>query len=173
VTVWELATANDAAYRDLWRYLTGIDGSDEVQLANRPVDEPVRWLLHDARTLVMTQQVDFVWLRLLDVPRALSARAYAVPGELVLEVADDDGGRFAAGRYRLSADATGAHCERTDATADLEITQRALASIYLGGFRLGALALGGGVPRENTPGALARTDAMFGTGLAPWNATWF
>jgi predicted acetyltransferase len=172
VTVWDLASAGDAAYRDLWAYLAGIDGSDEVHLANRPVDEPVRWLLHDARTLVMTQHVDFVWLRLLDVPSALSSRGYAVAGEVVLEVLDTDGGRFAAGRYRLAADGVNALCERTDDPPDLELTQRALASIYLGGFRLGALALGGGL-RERTPGALARTDAMFATGLAPWNATWF
>lgn len=173
VTVWDLATAGAGAYRDLWAYLAGIDGSDEVHLPLRPVDEPVRWLLHDARTLVMTQHVDFVWLRLLDVPAALSSRSYAVAGEVVLEVADADGGRFAAGRYRLSADGVNALCERTDDPADLELTQRALASIYLGGFRLAGLALGGGVLRERTPGALARTDAMFATGLAPWNATWF
>ena len=172
VTVWDLATASDEAYRNLWAYLAGIDGSDEVHLPLRPVDEPVRWLLHDARTLVMTQHVDFVWLRLLDVPVALSSRSYAVAGEVVLEVADADGARFAAGRYRLSADGVSALCERTDDPADLELTQRALASIYLGGFRLAGLALGG-VLRERTPGALARTDAMFATGLAPWNATWF
>jgi predicted acetyltransferase len=173
VTVWDLAAASDEADRNLWAYLAGIDGSDEVHLPLRPVDEPARWLLHDARTLVMTQNVDFVWLRLLDVPTALSSRAYAVAGEVVLEVSDDDAGGFAAGRYRLCADGVSALCERTGDPADLELTQRALASIYLGGFRLPGLALGAGGLRERTPGALARIDAMFATGLAPWNATWF
>ena len=56
--------------------------------------------------------------------------------------------------------------------ADVEITQRALASIYLGGFRLGALRVAGAAA-ERTPGALARVDAMFSVPLAPWNATWF
>ena len=50
--------------------------------------------------------------------------------------------------------------------------QRALASIYLGGFRLRELLLSG-VATERTPGALARVDLMFSTPLPPWNATWF
>jgi predicted acetyltransferase len=172
VEVWNLTTASNLAYQNLWSYLTGIDGIDEIRLSNRPVDEPVRWLLEDGRALVMTRQVDFLWLRLLDVPAALSARRYAVPGEVVLEVIDDSPDRFASGRYWLRADGNAVECESTDREADLEITQRALASIYLGGFRLGEL-LPSRVARELTPGALARVDLMFSVALAPWNATWF
>jgi predicted acetyltransferase len=172
VNVWDFVSASDAAYQNLWSYLSGIDGVDEISVANRPVDESVRWLLGDARTLVMTQQVDFLWLRLLDVAGALSARRYALPGEVVLEVIDEDAGRFAAGRYRLSADGDEVECRRTTQAADLEISQRALASIYLGGFRLRELLLSRQAS-ERTPGALERVDLMFSTSLAPWNATWF
>jgi predicted acetyltransferase len=172
VEVWDLASASDMAYRNLWSYLSGIDGIDEVRLSNRPVDEPVRWLLGDARALVMTQRVDFLWLRLLNVPAALAARRYAVPGEVVLEVLDRAPDRFAAGRYRLRADGDEVECQSTDQDADVEISQQALASIYLGGFRLRELLLSG-VARELTPGALAKLDLMFSSPLAPWNATWF
>jgi predicted acetyltransferase len=172
VEVAHLASASDLAYQNLWSYLIGIDGVDGISLPNRPIDEPVRWLLGDARALVMTQQVDFLWLRLLDVPAALAARRYAVPGEVVLEVIDDDAPSFASGRYRLRADGDEVECERTDHDADLELTQRALASIYLGGFRLRELVPSGGA-RECRPGALALVDLMFSTPLAPWNATWF
>jgi predicted acetyltransferase len=170
--VSHLTTAGDAADRDLWAYLTRVDLIDAVSLSNRPVDEPARWLLQDARTLVMTQRVDFMWLRLLDVAAALRARRYAAPGEVVLEVTDDDDGRCAGDRFRLAADGDAVDCRPTAGDADVQITQRALASIYLGGFRLQELALGGGVT-ERTPGALARVDVMFSVPLAPWNATWF
>jgi predicted acetyltransferase len=172
VSVWDFASASDAAYRNMWAYLMGIDGINQVKLSNRPVDEPVRWLFGDARALVMTQHVDFLWLRLLDVPAALAARRYAVPDEVVLEVIDDDGDRFTSGRYRLRAEGEAVECEPTDQQPDLEIAQRALASIYLGGFRLRELALAG-VAEERTSGALARVDLMFSTSVAPWNATWF
>lgn len=171
VEVWDLVSASDAAYRDLWAYLSGIDVIDEVVLRNRPIDEPVRWFLRDGRTLVMTEQVDFVWLRLLDVAAALAARRYAVPGELVLEVMDNDAGGPAAGRFHLAGEPDQAHCAPSDRSPDLEITQRALASIYLGGFRL--CQLPSSAARELTPGALARADLMFSTPLAPWNGTWF
>jgi predicted acetyltransferase len=170
--VWLLANASAAAYRDLWAYLSGLDMVEEIRLANRPVDEPIRWLLPDARTLVATEIVDFVWVRVLDIPAALSARGYVIPGDVVLEVVDDAGPDFTSGHYRLLAEGVAATCEPTRREPDVAITQRALASIYLGGFRLRELAITGAV-RELTPGALGRVDAMFSTSPAPWNATWF
>jgi len=172
VEVWELVSVDEAAYRDFWAYLAGLDGVDEVHAALRPVDEPLRWLLADARALRLTQQVDFVWVRLLDVPAALSARRYAIAGELALEVIDEDEGRFAAGRYLLRADGDTVDCVRTDRDPDLQITQRALASIYLGGFRLRELVPAGAV-QAYRPGALERAEVMFSAALAPWNQTWF
>jgi predicted acetyltransferase len=170
--VSHLAAASDMAYRNLWAYLAGVDGVDEIRLSERPVDEPVRWLLEDARTLVMTELVDFLWLRLLDVPSALAARRYAMAGELVLEVIDDSRDGCASGRYALRTDGREVTCTRTDRDADLELTQRALASIYLGGFRLAELTLSGAA-REVTAGALTQADLMFSVPRAPWNATWF
>jgi predicted acetyltransferase len=169
VEVWDLASATDDAYRDLWAYLAAIDMVDEVKLSNRPIDEPVRWLLPDARTLLATQQVDFTWLRVLDIPAALAARRYAIDGEVVMEVIDDE---LVSGRYVLRAAGDQAECQTTDRSAEVEITQCAIASMYLGGFRLAQLALSGGV-RELVPGALERLDLMFSTPLPPWNATWF
>jgi predicted acetyltransferase len=167
-----LATAAEDAYRDIWAYLTGLDGVDTVRLGGRPVDERARWLLGDGRMLVMRSQTDFLWLRLLDVPAALVARRYALAGEVKLEVIDLEGDRFAAGRYALEIDAQGrACCEPTAAPAEVEITQRALAAAYLGGVRLAQLAPG--AARELAPGALARLELMLSTPLAPWNATWF
>ena len=167
-----LTAATYGAYRNIWAYLTGIDGSRTITLPGRPVDERARWLLADARTLMMSRHFDFLWLRLLDVPAALRARRCAVEGELTLEVLDEDGDGFAAGRYTLTADTSGATvCERTRNRADVELSQRALASAYLGGFRLASLAPW--AARELRSGALARLDAMLATPLAPWNTTWF
>ena len=95
-----------------------------------------------------------------------------MPGEVVLEVIDEHAGRWGAGRYRLRADREEVECQRTGEDADLEITQRALASIYLGGFRLREL-LPAGAATELRRGALERVALMFSTPLAPWNGTWF
>lgn len=171
IEVSDLVAANDDAYRDLWAYLSGIDAVGEVTLTDRPVDEPVRWLLPDGRALRRTYSGDHVWVRLLDVPAALAARCYAVPGRLVIEVVGDPAG-YATGRFALDGGPDGAHCASTDAAPDLRLSQRALAGAYLGGYRLAEIAIGGGVEQLRT-GAVATADAMFATGLAPWNPTGF
>jgi predicted acetyltransferase len=172
IAVGDLTAATPTAYRNLWAYLAGIDIVSEVGFRHRPVDEPIRWLLSDGRALRQTYAGDDLWVRLLDVPAALSARGYTGSDQVVLDVVDDDTGGYATGRYRLDASPEGAECRPTTQNADLRITQRALAAIYLGGFNLRQVSVGGGV-EELTPGALLRTDALFATTLAPWNATGF
>jgi predicted acetyltransferase len=171
IEVSDLIAAGDDAYRDLWAYLSGIDAVGEVAVPGRPVDEQVRWLLPDGRALRKTYDGDHTWLRLLDVPAALAARHYAVPGRLVIEIVDDPFG-FANGRFALDADAGGAACTTTSEPAELRLSHRALASSYLGGYRLRELAIGGGV-EELRPGASARADVMFASPQEPWNATGF
>jgi predicted acetyltransferase len=172
VEVSDLIAANDEAYQDFWAYLGGIDVIDEIELHDRPVDEPIRWLLGDGRALQQTEAVDFLWVRLLDVPAALSARGYAIEGRVVLDVVDLDTGSYGAGRVALTAGAHGTKCEPTDEPADLQISQRALASIYLGGHRLRQRDIMRDVT-ELTPGARDRVDVMFATSLAPWTQTGF
>jgi predicted acetyltransferase len=171
VEVFEHVAASDTAYRNLWAYLCSLDVIGEATLHRRSVDEPVRWLLGDGRALRATYTGDDVWVRLLDVPAALSARGYACPGRIVLDVLDPDLGH-AAGRYALEADEHGAVCERTSDDADLRLPQRVLASAYLGEHSIRSLAVASGVD-ELREGAIARADAMFATAVRPWNATGF
>ena len=173
VKVLEFVAASSTAYRNLFAYLSGMDAINEVQLGERPIDEPARWLIADGRALTQTEVVDDLWLRILDLPMALEARGYAAPGRLVLEVVDPDADGFAAGRYVLDADESGvASCKPTTESADLTVGQRTLASAYLGGHTVRALAVNGGVD-EHTPDSLARLDAMLVTPRPPYNGTGF
>lgn len=170
IEVDEFFAANDTAYRDLWGYLAGIDVINEVRLDDRPLDEPIKWLIPDGRSLSHTGTFDYVWVRLLDVAAALSARSYAVPGRVVLDVVDDATPSFGAGCYLLEVDEAGVRCEATTAAPELRVDQRTLASCYLGGFRLRQLPAG---VEELSSGALDRADLMFSTPRLPWNQTGF
>ncbi len=173
IEVVDLCAATDEAYRALWAYLMSIDLVSEIVLPGRPVDEPVRWLMRDGRALEQIHTGDAVWLRLLDVPAALSARRYGVTDRLTIEIVDDDHGGFAAGRYLLDGGTDGAVCRAAPRSrVDLRLHQRALASTYLGGFPLRA-KVAAGLVEECTAGALRRADAMFVTPIAPWCATGF
>lgn len=170
IAVGDLIAASDDAYQDLWAYLSGIDVVGEITLGFRPVDEPARWLMTDGRALRQTYAGDHLWVRLLDVPAALAARGYAREDRIVVEVVDDDIGRYGAGRFAL--DSGMGTCAPTSESADVELSQRALSSIYLGGHSLRAQLIAGQVT-ENTPGAVSRLDAMFATLRPPWNQTMF
>lgn len=170
IEVPQLVAATEQAYLDLWGYLAGIDVVGEVHLDDRPIDEPIRLHLKDGRALAYKHTFDYLWARLLDVPAALAARSYAVPGRLVLDVIDTDLGGYGAGRFVLTADGPDSSCAPTSEQPDLRINQRALAGAYLGGYRLRQLAH---LVEELTPGALDRADLMFSTPLPPWNQTGF
>jgi predicted acetyltransferase len=172
IIVDDMVAASPGAYQALWNYLATMDLVDEVTLEQRPIDEPIRWLLPDPRTLHVRAN-DGIWLRILDLPAALSARRYACTDSLVLDVVDVDTGGYAQGRFALDGGPTHAHCEPAPGrSADLTVSQRALASAYLGGFTLRQQLLGGGIV-EHTPGTLDRLDAMLATALAPWCYTDF
>ncbi|MEU9145228.1 GNAT family N-acetyltransferase [Streptomyces sp. NPDC048349] len=163
VQVKDLIAVTPEAERALWHFLCSIDWVMKVRTGGRAPDDLVTQLLPDPRSARPLTAADFLWVRLLDVERALGARTYAVAGMLVLEVTDAAG--LADGRYRLDA-GTGA-CERTDDPADLRLDVSALGSLYLGdesAVRLGAL----GRVAELRPGALALADAVFRTARRPW-----
>jgi predicted acetyltransferase len=110
---------------------------------------------------------DGVWVRILDVQAALSARTFTGDGTVVLEVRDAFMPDIA-GRYRVSAGGV----ERTDAEADIVLDISALGSVYLGGFTFRELVESFRA-EELVDGAIARADALFATSIDPWCAEIF
>lgn len=158
VNVHTLTATNPAAYAAMLRYLLDIDLVSEVVL-RLGVDEPLVHMLADPRAAVRTV-FDALWVRVVDVDRALMARRFAVPLDLVLEVADEVC-PWNAGRWRLSVGEDGrADVTRTDAPADLALDVSTLAAAFFGGIRLTTLARAGRV-RECRPGTLARASLAF------------
>ncbi|NUV53814.1 GNAT family N-acetyltransferase [Streptomyces coelicolor] len=155
-----------AAERALWRYLCSIDWVVAVKTGYRAPDDLLPHFLPDPRAAAVTTQADWLWVRILDVVRALEARTYGASGSLVLEVADAGG--LAGGRYRLevSADGAGA-CAPTTENPDLSLDVADLATLWLGdesAVRLAAL----GRVREERAGAARQADALLRTSRRPW-----
>jgi predicted acetyltransferase len=170
----ELHGATPAAELDLWRFLGQMDLTARIRADTRREHEPLPWHLADARAARVTNLTDFLWLRVLDVPRLLRERSYERDGELVLEVRDTVAGKAgpAAGNYRLRARGGSATCERTAAKPDLVIGVRPLGAALLGGTSLIDASRAEGAT-EHRPGALAAADALLRTTAAPWCTTWF
>jgi predicted acetyltransferase len=169
--VSELIARTPEAYMSLWRYCLDVDLVARVRGMHRPVDEPLRWMLADSRRQRVTHLADNLWVRLLDIPTALSARRYAGSERLTFEVSDLFFPELA-GRYTLEGSPESAACARSDHAVDLALDVAALGATYLGGVSFSMLAQAG-VVREEKPGALARADAMFATFPAPFCSTPF
>lgn len=165
VNIVEVVAPTPAASRELWRWLFDFDWTSEFSAHLLPLDHELFLLVAEPRRLKFTID-DGVWVRLIDVGQALSARTYN-DGEIVLDVADALLPENA-GRWRVTS--TGA--ERTDDAADLSLDITGLGSVYLGGFTFDTLVRGSRA-QELTERAAARADALFRTNTEPWCAEIF
>jgi predicted acetyltransferase len=157
----------DAApeYAALLRFLLDIDLTSTTSLPALPLDSIPVQLLADIRSADMTLR-DGLYVRLVDVERALPTRTFSAPVDVVLDLADEFC-PWNAGRWRLTGDEKGASCERTNDPADLALGVRELGAVFLGGPTLRALAAAGLV-EERRAGALTEASRAFAGDIAPW-----
>lgn len=159
-----------AAYALLWRSLLDRDLVSQVVAYGRPVDDPIIALLADQRRLRVGMK-DELWVRLVDVDRALASRAYTTPVDLVIEV-EDDVCPWNAGRHRLTGGPSGATCEPVDDAPDITLPVAALGSAYLGDGQLDE-HLAAGLLREHSPGAVRALAVAMSWGPKPWCGSGF
>lgn len=165
VEVRELAAVDRATEHRLWRAVTQFDLTGRTTAGRVATDHPLLSWLVDARS-VKPVRTDELWLRVVDVDRALAARGYAEPVDVVVQVRDalcpwNDG------RWRLRADAAGAaDCVRTDDDPHLALDVRELGSLLAGGTTGAALAAAGLVD-EHRPGAVRALSRAMQSDVQP------
>lgn len=131
VKVDEMVALTPQAQLALWSFLGHMDQTAKVTFNLFHPEDPLMWALTDLNRVSTTEVQEFLWLRVLDVPRALAARPWAADGSVVLEVDDPQG--HAAGRFAVTtADGT-ATVVRTDDAPDVRLDAETLGSLYLGG----------------------------------------
>jgi len=169
--VTEVQAVDSDAEAALWSYLFGVDLVGTIAACDRPVDDPLRWRLPDARRMRVRELRDHLWVRIVDVAAALAARTYGTDDALVVELVDEF--RPAnGGHWLIEGGPHGATCTRTDRAADLALTAPDLGAVYLGGVAVSTLAAAGRV-RELTSGAVPRADSFFLVHPSPWCTTHF
>jgi predicted acetyltransferase len=166
IEVRESMASTSSGYAAIWRFVFDIDLAATVEAWGRPADEPLFQLLREPRRLRFGL-MDGLWVRLVDIPKALEARSYARDGRVVFEVTDpfrptNDG------RYELVAEDGAGRCARTDDEPDLVGSVNVLGAAYLGGVSFDQLSLASQV-EERREGSLRLADAMFASSPAPWS----
>ncbi|WP_052595128.1 GNAT family N-acetyltransferase [Luteipulveratus mongoliensis] len=150
-------TGSPAAELALARRLVDMDLISKITFSCRSTDDPLIDWVGSPRS-VQGPAHDSLWVRLVDLPKALTARGYATACDVVLQV-EDTRCAWNDGRWRLRVDNDGqATVERTDADADLTLTTQMLASAYLGARSL-VTQHRSGLLTEARAGAVAELDA--------------
>jgi predicted acetyltransferase len=165
VEVREVVATTPESRTAIWGFLLGLDLTVKLRWELAPADDPLPHMVtnaHDVRLRV----VDNLWVRIVDVAQALTARSYREPFEVVFELADDVC-PWNAGRWALRWDGSTASCAKTATPAGLELTANELGSVFLGGPTLEQLARAGRVT-ELRSGALADASRAFQGDRAPW-----
>ena len=169
VSVLEVVSADRATYAALWRFLLDLDLMSTLVSTNRPLPDPLAPLLVNPR-LLNGLVGDCLWLRIVDLPRALAQRAYAAPVDLVLDVTDPllTGN---AGRWHVRVAAGGEKAVVTpadhSASPDLSLDVSQLSGVHLGAVSVAELALAGLVT-EHTPGSVAAASAAWSWSPVAW-----
>jgi predicted acetyltransferase len=168
--VSEQVSVTDTAHATMWRFLLNFDLVGKIIAVNRPADDPLWWMLSDPRRLNRKSH-DALWLRLLDIPKALEARTYNADGRLKIALVSEAQPEVT-GTYVLDIDDSQASVNKTTDKPDVVVTPADLAALYMGGVTPGSLLEAGRVDVVTT-GSLAKLHGMFSTDSAPWCAHYF
>ena len=164
-----LLSESPEGYLGLWQFLGGIDLVRTLTYDTFSPDDPLRWALRDLNALKLKGHSESLWVRVLDVPRALAARPWSANGEVVLEVTDAQG--HAAGRWLLRTRDGVAEVEATDREGELALDAETLASLYLGAVGVETLHHAGRVTGPED--ALRRFASMADLADEPYNVVGF
>ncbi len=170
IDVRELACDSPRGAAAVWSYLFSVDLVRTVACWNRPGDDPLPWMVRNRRAL-QRRAGEGLWVRLVDLPAAIAARRYRADATVVVEI-HDSACPWNEGRWRLDLGPEGGGAERTTGDPEVVVETAHLASAYLGGFGLGALA-GAGLVAERVDGAVAALDRAMAWDPAPWTPSYF
>jgi len=153
----ELFAVDARAEASLWRFVNNVDLFPTVTWWNTPADCALPWLVDDMRR-IKSRRADGLWLRIEDVPRALSARTYSSDGVLKFMVGRD--------RYQLVVEDGRGHCTPTTDTPQLAFESTTLANLFLGMTTASQLARAELI--TGRPDAMILADRLFASQVAPW-----
>ncbi|AKT37609.1 GNAT family N-acetyltransferase [Chondromyces crocatus] len=161
--VIEAIGTSSLSTRLLWRYLFDIDLSQRIEAFHLPPDHPLLYALTEPRRLRLTQY-DGLWVRILDIPRAFSARSFASHDTVIFDVSDPV---YTANTGRFRLDGAAGLCTRTERAATLKLDIATLSTAWMGAATFRRLADAGRV-EQLQEGAIDRADALFHSSRAPW-----
>ena len=171
VAVRELAASDPGTLLALARRLVDFDLTASITIGGRGADDPLLWWAGGPRGLGV-KSYDSLWLRLIDVDAALTARGYSSACDVVLDVVDPVC-PWNQRAWRLVVGEDGvATCQPTADDADVRLPVQALGAAYLGSRSIATQA-DQGLATELTPGSVRLLSRAMSCDRAPVGAIEF
>jgi predicted acetyltransferase len=161
--VRDLFASTPEPWSSLWSLILNQDLVTTIETEARPTWDPVFDLLAGTRRAKATR-VDALWVRVMDIPAALTARSYSTALDVTMAVSDPIGDLT--GTYRLHADDEGAECVATTDEPSVWLDLEDLSSAYLGDARFRELARSGRVTGDLAD--ITAMDIAFSWDPGPW-----
>lgn len=162
--VRDLVALGPDAELGLWQFLGDIDLIERLVFTRFSSTSPLTHALVDPRAVRITNDSDAVWLRILDVVAAMSARGYDHDGAVRLAVVDPLG--HAQGTFEIEVTDGQGQVSPTHADPEVTIDIEGLSAGYLGLVSPLTLAAAGRVTGDRA--AIARFAQLMQTDLPPY-----
>ncbi|MGL5406834.1 MAG: GNAT family N-acetyltransferase [Propionibacteriaceae bacterium] len=125
----------------LWQFLVNLDLVETLEYKSFAADPILQAALVNPRALKPTRISDMLWVRVLDIAKALGERGWDHDGTLVLQVTDSL--EFIAGVWRIDVAYGKAHVIATDEAPEAVCDAETVGSLLLGGIAPAAIAAAG------------------------------
>ncbi|GAA1159354.1 GNAT family N-acetyltransferase [Nesterenkonia sandarakina] len=189
IRIGDLIAADDQSHLALWDYIAGLDIVRRATMRTAPLADPLQHALVNPRSYKVTGLRDLLWVRILDVVKALEGRAWNVDGAFRLDVEDamgitggsftvqvDDGAATvtrAAAADAPVAPAAGSTAEDHSAELPtLQVSVETLGSLYLGDVSVRTLHAARRLG-ETTAADVERISRIMDLSAPPFCATHF
>lgn len=163
VIVHELLGSTPESWAGLWSLVLNHDLTESIEANNRSIDDPLFGLLGAPRRARTTVD-DSLWIKILDVEKALEGREYAANVSAVVRLHDPTDATTSTWRLDLAPD--GASISATSDEPQVEMDMEDLAACFMGLSRFVALGAAGRVGGEFH--TLRALDAAFNWAPQPW-----
>jgi len=163
VLVHELLGSTPESWAGLWSLVLNHDLTARIRADNRSVDDPLFGLLAAPRRARTTVD-DSLWIKVLDVRRALEGRAYSASVSAVVGLHDPTDATTTTWRLDLSPD--GAEVTPADSDPQVEMDMEDLGACFLGRARFTALAAAGRIRGDLS--VVRALEAAFTWSPRPW-----
>lgn len=163
VRIVEMFGTDPSSWAGLWRYLLDHDLTARVIAPNRSLEDPIFELLAGRRRAKGSIE-DSLWIRIMDVARALEGRHYPHPAQTVIALHDPIDGSLT--RWGLDVSPEGSEVTPSDSEPAVTMDLEDLGAFFMGWPRFQALGRAGRI--QGDPPVLAALDRAFAWSPEPW-----